>query len=181
MTTATKNLEKDHEYILRLIDVMETMVKTKSENISDMETAVKIIQEFADGFHHAKEEQLLFPALGTKGFAANQGPVAVMLHDHVEGRGFVKGIVDGIESFKKGNASAIQAIYFNMNNYGELLRGHIGKENNVLFRMADNVLSQLEQQNLLLEFAKVEAKNFGNGKIQEYITSIETLETIYNK
>jgi hypothetical protein len=40
MTTATKNLENDHVYILRLIDVMEFMVINKCTEINDMETAV---------------------------------------------------------------------------------------------------------------------------------------------
>ena len=43
-----------------------------------------------------------------------------------------------------------------MSGYAELLNNHITKENNILFRMADNVLSDAEQENLLREFESIE-------------------------
>jgi hemerythrin-like domain-containing protein len=115
----------------------------------------------------------------TKGFSTENGPIAVMLHDHVEGREFVKGMSIGIEKYKEGDTAAISTIYFNMNGYGELLRAHINKENNILFRMADNILSETEQENLLMEFTKIESESYGNYKIQEFISIIENLEKLY--
>ena len=62
MNTATKDLENDHIHILRLTDVMEKMTKTDAPDISDLESIVYLIRNYADGFHHAKEENILFPA-----------------------------------------------------------------------------------------------------------------------
>ena len=42
-----------------------------------------------------------------------------------------------------------------MRGYIVLLRNHIAKENNVLFRMADNVLSEEEQQELFKNLQKL--------------------------
>jgi len=179
MTTATKNLENDHVNILRLIDVMEVMVERSTTDITHIETAVNLIKNFADGFHHAKEEYLLFPKMATKGFSMENGPIAVMLHDHTEGRNYVKGMSVAIENYKNGDLKAIDSIYSNMNGYGELLRAHIGKENNILFRMADNILSTDEQQALVDEFARIELESYSNNKIQEFIATIEELEGIY--
>ncbi len=181
MNTATKNLEKDHEYILRLIDVMEKMVQTSHTQVVNLETAVNLIKNYADAYHHAKEENLLFPLLGKKGFSAGQGPVAVMLHDHAQGRNYVKAMTREIENYKNGNESALALINENMMGYIVLLRSHIAKENDVLFRMADNVLSENEQQELLQEFAKVEKSNFGGGVLNTYIQSIENLEKLFIK
>ncbi|MDR3652840.1 MAG: hemerythrin domain-containing protein [Paludibacter sp.] len=181
MKTATQNLENDHVYILRLIDVMEKMVINCETNTSHMELVVSLIQHYADGFHHAKEENLLFPLLVQKGFSNEQGPVSVMLHDHAEGRNFVKKLSNGISLFKAGNVSALPEIYHNMQGYIDLLRAHIGKENNVLFRMADKALNEAEQEELLNKFAKVEIANYTNGQIQKFITDIEGLEVIYNE
>lgn len=179
MNTATQNLENDHVYILRLTDVMEKMVMNLTTNVPDMELVVKLIREYADGFHHAKEENLLFPLLVQKGFSTEQGPVSVMLHDHAEARRFVKGMSDGITRVKQGNDSALPDIYLNMQGYIDLLRAHIGKENNVLFKMADRMLSVAEQEKLLAEFAGVETTGFGNGKIGQFILDIEGLEAVY--
>ena len=179
MNTATQNLENDHVYILRLIDVMERMVVNLATDAPDMEMVVGLIKNYADGFHHAKEENLLFPLLVQKGFSNETGPVAVMLHDHAEGRRFVKGMADGIAAYKRGNESALPDIYLNMQGYIDLLRAHIGKENNVLFRMADRVINAADQEYLLAEFAAVEAKDYGERRIARFILDIEALETVY--
>ena len=98
MNTATKNLEDDHVHILQLIEVMERIIGSENPDISHIESIVDIIRNFADGLHHAKEENQFFPFLAERGFSSHQGPVAVMLHEHVRGRDFVKGIADNISS-----------------------------------------------------------------------------------
>jgi len=179
METATQNLENDHVYILRLIDVMEKMVIKISTNTAHMETVVYLIKNYADGFHHAKEENLFFPLLVNMGFSYEQGPIPVMLHDHVEGRKYVKGMAAGIERYKAGDLSVLPEIYENMQGYIDLLRAHICKENNVLFRMADRTLSADDQSTLLTQFAAIENSDYSNGQIQKFITSIESLEIVY--
>jgi hemerythrin-like domain-containing protein len=179
MNTATKNLENDHVNILRLIDVMEKMLLIKSKNTEHFEKTVNLIKSYADGLHHAKEENLLFPLMVKRGFSREQGPIAVMLHDHAEGRDYVKGMTEGISGYKKGNEDALAKIYENMQGYIILLRNHIGKENNVLFRMADKALSESDQQELLKEFAKVENEGVCGGRLKECITAIEKLESVY--
>lgn len=178
MNTATQNLENDHVYIIRLLDVMEKMVLNCATDTAHMEMVVNLIKTYADGFHHAKEEKVLFPLLVEKGFSNEQGPVSVMLHDHVEGREFVKGISERIDVYKAGNVSALPEIYQYMQGYVDLLRAHIGKENNVLFRMADKALSNDEQLELLNKFGSIE-KQFDSEKIAMSILEIEGLEAFY--
>ena len=178
MNTATQNLENDHVYILRLIDVMEKMVLNCATDTAHMEMVVNLIKTYADGFHHDKEEKVLFPLLVEKGFSNEQGPVSVMLHEHVEGREFVKGISERIDVYKAGNVSALPEIYHYMQGYADLLKAHIGKENNVLFRMADKALSNDEQLELLNKFGSIE-KQFDSEKIAMSILEIEGLEAFY--
>lgn len=179
MNQATKNLENDHVNILRLIDVMEAIVQSGNINVVDLETIVSLIKNYADGFHHEKEENLLFPLMAEKGFSPNQGPVVVMLQEHTQGRLFVKGMVEGIELYKNGTHEAISTIFENMTGYINLLRSHISKENNILFRMADNVLTETDQLNLLVQFTKVENSNVCGGVLANCIASIDKLESTY--
>lgn len=180
METATKNLENDHVHILKLIDVMDYIIINKRNDINHFESIVEIIRNFADGLHHAKEENLFFPFLATKGFSLQQGPVAVMLHEHVLGRNFVKGISDNIELCKKGDQAALGEIYKNMKGYSELLRNHIGKENNILFRMADNVLSDSDNHQLLYRFNEAEKAHSSSAGSKEFILRIDKLASHYN-
>lgn len=180
MNSATKNLEDDHVYILQLIDVMEAMTESSEPVIADLEEAVEIIKNFADGLHHTKEETLLFPLMAEHGFSTQQGPVAMMLNEHVQGRNFVKGITENIELFKNGDLSALSFVYKNMLGYGELLRNHISKENNVLFRMADQALPTEDQLSLYNQFKEIEMSGLPNHQKKDFIARIEKLQQVYN-
>jgi len=179
MNTATKNLEADHVYVLKLTDVMKALVRSDSPEIEHIENIVDIIRNFADGLHHAKEESIFFPALGKKGFSAQQGPVAVMLHEHLLGRNYVKGIAENLELYRKGDKDAVAGIYQNMIGYADLLINHISKENNMLFRMADKVLSDDEQKDLLMDFDVIEKNRPDGSRAQDYIDRINSLADIY--
>ena len=179
MKTATKNLEDDHIYVLKLTDVMKAVTLSEKSDIEHIESIIDIIKNFADGLHHAKEENLFFPALEKKGFSAQQGPVAVMLHEHVQGRNFVKGMSDNLEQFKNGNKAALTGIYQNMLGYADLLVNHISKENNILFRMADKVFSDVEQEDLLEQFEKIEQNRSAGNRANDYINRINVLALFY--
>jgi hemerythrin-like domain-containing protein len=158
---------------------MEYIVTHQGSDIAHIETIVDIIRNFADGLHHAKEENLFFPFLATKGFSEQQGPVAVMLHEHVLGRNFVKGMDISIELYKKGDRSALGEIHKNMQGYSDLLRNHIGKENNILFRMADNALSEADHHQLLSRFEEAEKEHTSSAGSKEYIKKIDELASYY--
>jgi hemerythrin-like domain-containing protein len=177
--TATQNLENDHVYVLRLTDIMLKLVQKKAENVEHMELIVNLVRYYADGLHHAKEEDLLFPMLGKKGYSPENGPVAVMLAEHVQGRAYIRGVADGITAFKSGDRAAMDVIHENLEEYAFLLAAHIRKENNVLFRMADQVLSADEQSILLIQFDDVEKHTETAYQTANAVKSIDELATVY--
>lgn len=179
MDTATQNLENDHVFIIRLTHILLAMVEKKSTDIAHFELVINLIRNFADGTHHAKEENFLFPLLGEKGFSPEFGPVAVMLHEHKEGRNYVKATVEAIQEYKTGNESALQSVYENLSGYAHLLQNHIDKENNILFRMADEAFSHAEQQNMVLQFTEVENNVDGEFNPENSKLKIEALAGIY--
>ena len=181
METATKNLENDHEYILRLISVMERMVLEISTNLEHIKLAVSLIRNYADGFHHGKEEHLFFPFLERKGFSKDHGPLSVMIHEHAEGRKFVTEMELEIANIKNGDESSFTILYENMQGYIDLLRTHIGKENKVLFPLADKVLTKDDQEELLKEFAILENTVLGKQQLTRFMIEIVGLEAIYKR
>jgi hemerythrin-like domain-containing protein len=179
MNTATQNLEDDHVRIMKLIDVMEAMTKLPDANVAHLEEVVELIKKFADGLHHAKEEYLLFPLMVAKGFSLQQGPIAVMLMDHNQGRAYVKGMTDQIQLLKNGQAGAINHVYAHMNGYTELLTQHIAKENNILFRMADNSFTDEDQESLLSQFHTLDEGTVAGTSGKEFSSRIEALAHQY--
>lgn len=179
MNTATKNLEDDHVHILKLIGVMERIIGSEDPDVGHLESIVDLIRNYADGLHHAKEEKLFFPFLATRGFSLTQGPVGVMISEHIRGREFAGGMADNIKAYKTGSADALGKIYSNMAGYAELLQNHISKENRILFRMADNALSEADQNHLYRQFEEAEKNNPSGKSSADYIERIEKLATAY--
>jgi hemerythrin-like domain-containing protein len=176
MNKATQNLEDDHVYILELTQIMQKMAATSSVNPDLVEEVVSIIRNFADGLHHAKEENLLFPLMVEKGFSTEAGPVAVMLSDHGQGRRYVKEMADSAVALKNGNSNATGWIRESMRGYAELLQSHIAKENNVLFRMADQIMNDSEESDLISRFVSIDEGNDAEGVKDNYILRIKRLK-----
>jgi hemerythrin-like domain-containing protein len=177
--SATQNLENDHVHVLRLTEIMLQLVQKKGENMEHLERIVNLVRYFADGLHHAKEEDLLFPMLVKKGFSPDHGPVAVMLAEHVQGRTYIRGVEEGIAAFKTGDRQALDRIYENLEEYAFLLNAHINKENNILFRMADQALSADEQSLLLIQFDDVEKHTETAYQTANAVKSIDELAAVY--
>lgn len=120
------------------------------------EDALEFIRGFADRCHHGKEEARLFTAMVEKGLPKDRGPIAVMLAEHEKGRAFVRGMAENAEAASQGDRGALGAFAENSRGYVELLKGHIAKEDTILFPMADQLLSAPEQGALLEEFKLAE-------------------------
>lgn len=80
------------------------------------------------------------------------------------------------QRFASGDKAALKAALENALGYAELLRQHIDKEDNILYHMADQVLTPADQQELLSKFEEVEQQRIGAGKHEEYVKLVEDLE-----
>ncbi len=164
--TPTQTLMAEHELILEALDALEKKVAAiragAAPDRAYFEKAVAFLREFADKCHHGKEENLLFKRMAERGFPAQSGPIAVMLSEHEAGRAYIRGIADGAAKLGTDPAAAKQ-IAENATGYIGLLRAHIGKENNVLFPMADRALATDDQAHLTKEFERFEAEETGAG------------------
>jgi len=176
---ATEDLKQEHEGILLMLNIMEKISAMNDINILHLAQIIDFIKTFVDKCHHGKEEDLLFPKLIEKGISKENGPIGVMLYEHEQGRKYIKELSDSFENYKNGDKSAIAGIKDNMNKYINLLRNHISKEGNVLFNMADKVLSAEEQDNLFEGFEKIEIERIGIGKHEEYHKLLKSLKTEY--
>ena len=151
MATPTEVLRDEHRVILRALDLLErASTRTPAEAWWAEMTAW--LRAFADKNHHAKEETALFPAMVKAGVPSDNGPIAVMLEEHVEGRKLVQ-----VMATENGAARARAC-----RAYVTLLRAHIDKENEIVFPLADSVLDARAQAALQREFEAVEVEHGGS-------------------
>jgi hemerythrin-like domain-containing protein len=114
--------------------------------------AARFIRDFADGFHHAKEEQGLFEAMARNGMPVDGGPIGVMLHEHVRGRELTAGLRDAAQRWADGDPGMSEAVIGFAGAYAELLTNHIYMEDNIVFPMAASAIPAEERDTLLDTF-----------------------------
>ncbi|MEK6561520.1 MAG: hemerythrin domain-containing protein, partial [Nitrospirota bacterium] len=169
---ATEALKKDHRLIERMLDLLQSLAKKFDQGgdvpADSLKNISGFIKTFADNYHHGKEEELLFKAMEERGFPREGGPIGVMLIEHDEGRGYTRALAESIEKYASGDNNAKKAVAENARNYSNLMSQHIPKEDGILYMMADNVLPEPFQEELLKKFEVVEKEKLGEGGWQSY-------------
>lgn len=176
---STQSLSEEHRVIERYLAVLEKIIekpKFGGEDISDLEKILDFIRNFADRCHHGKEEDVLFPAMGKAGVPRDGGPIGMMLYEHKEGRGYVAGLTKALGEFRNGKKDTQKEIRDNAQSYIEFLQSHIPKEDNILYPMAEEVLTDADDQRLLKQFEEIEEKRIGPGAHEKYHALIDELE-----
>jgi hemerythrin-like domain-containing protein len=168
----TDVLKHEHKIVLAVLGGAEREARNiqATGKVDTQKTAkiVDFLRNFVDRCHHAKEERRLFPRLQERGMSAEVGPIAVMLHEHAEGRKRVAAIAEALDAFQQGDADAAGLLADHLLAYGTLLRGHINKEDTVLFPMADERLTNADQEELHRAFEEIEAHEIGEGVHDHY-------------
>ena len=103
-----------------------------------------------------------------KDMPQDRGPVAVMLQEHDAGRQYTQGFQSAAEQLRAGDAAAASDVVQNVFDYVALMREHIVKEDNVLFPMAEQLITGDDLQNLSREFALVVAEDEAQGETARY-------------
>lgn len=177
---ATEVLTEEHRTIERMLAVLEVAAQQlrAGERVPAglFREAVDFVRNFADKCHHGKEEANLFPRLEELGVSKEGGPLGVMLHEHNVGREYIGAIDGAIGAYEEGDEAAARVIEENVRGYIHLLRHHIWKEENVLFPMADEVLSVGDQRELEERFEQVEAEVMGPGVHERYHDLLDRAE-----
>lgn len=164
---ATEILRKEHDAILKMLDATDQtsmqLLGGVSVQLSTLKGLLEFFQLFADRCHHGKEEDLLFPLLEQRGIPRDGGPIGVMLLEHDHGRELIRKMQAAASEYEKEPQAAGRRWADAAGEYSQLLREHIMKENNILFRMAEQILTPDEQTSLAADFEKTEIEKMGAG------------------
>jgi hemerythrin-like domain-containing protein len=148
MNNCIESMMQEHEVIVEMLASLKAMADklAAGEPIprKDVVDFGRFFRDFADKCHHGKEEDRLFVKMVESGFPQDGGPIAVMLAEHDAGRQEVRGLL-AIGSRSGPLSDAEQAgIVDYAGRFVPLLYGHIQKENNILYPMAQNAISPEE-------------------------------------
>jgi hemerythrin-like domain-containing protein len=158
-----ETLSAEHRRIEAALDILDRLATALEQDRDvtrdDVALLATFLRVYADAYHHGKEEDLLFTAMVAHGFSRETGPVAMMLHEHDEGRRLVSvlrlaGEGTGPWALRERRRVAGAARMFT-----QLLRVHIHKEDNILYPMAEAHLPAGVMVRMVEDFERVEAQH----------------------
>lgn len=97
---------------------------------------------YADEYHHRKEEEIVFPAIGKKNELISGGIVQELLEHHEYFRALTGKIKISLEAKEFGETQELLETYIT------ILKDHIAVENDELFPMADDIFNSEELEKL---------------------------------
>jgi len=162
-----KKLVDEHVLIKRWIALIPEVIKNldveSEEGRQLILDGIDMIRSYADKFHHAKEEDILF-----KYFDENSDILKVMHEDHTRARALVKEMLDALEKRDQ------KTIAKNLMAYRELLTEHIRKEDEILYPWMDSQLSTHQVGELFSKFGEADQQiGVPTDKYENFIERLE--------
>lgn len=146
-----KRLADEHTLIKKWIGLIPQVIENvdiESESGSQLiSDGLDFIRFYADKFHHAKEEDILFEYTDK-----NLDIIKTILADHEAARVHTKAILAALKIKDK------EAVNEHLNAYKDLLTEHIKKEDEILYPWIDRGLSVTQVGELFTKFNEAEEK-----------------------
>ncbi len=172
MSPPLRELVEEHGIIKRFLSLVPVVIARfdvdPPEAMDIVRKGLAFIRNYADAFHHAKEEKILFAF-----FDQNADVIQSFLKEHTIGRDHGRAIEEGLLS---NNSAAIKA---HCAAYADLLFEHIKKEDEILYPWMDRSLSDSQVGQLFSKFAVI--NNEYESQTKRFVAFVVDLETRFNR
>ena len=167
-------LKQDHEVTERVFAAMEARFAAATGPSRDQVGLLVEYLGYVDQCHNQKEELHLFPRLEQKGMPRHGGPLGVMLQEHERAREIISRLVPLATAYAAGNTGTLAELRAAFGEYATLCKDHFWKENDILYPMAQRVLSEAEAAEVVRGIEEVEA-GLGAGTRARYYRIAEQI------
>lgn len=166
-----KKMVDEHVLIKRWLvlipKVIENLDLDTEEGLLLINNGIDFIRNYADKYHHAKEEDETF-----KYFDENLDILKVIKNDHKKVRNHVKAMLQAVKDKDKNSLAE------HLKAYSEILPEHIKKEDEILYPWMDRNLSTKEIGQLYAKFNVID-EEYGDAP-RKHRNFIEELEYKFN-
>jgi hemerythrin-like domain-containing protein len=179
MGDITYKLKHEHRVIeraLRALDNVCALIQggeaVPAEAIREL---VDFFKNFADQYHHDKEEKYLFPALIEAGLAHQGGATELLSREHETERSLIRNLEREASTYDAGNPDSRLAFAQVARRYVDLMVEHFEKEDRALFRLASDLLDERAQEELSRKFMQAEAElgPSARERYEQFASSVE--------
>ena len=176
---ATELLRDEHRVVERVLETLEKVTdrlqEGKTVSTEVLEDSLDFLNNFVDRHQHAKEENILFPAVKAAGGAEERSLVDEMIADHEESRRYLGALSIAVEGYRRGDEAATKALIDSAGGYAAVLGRHIRSEERIIFSVADRLLSDRDQGELIAKFDRVDSEHIAIGVHERYHQMVESL------
>ncbi len=178
---ATTDLRAEHRGVQRMLNILDAISdRVRQDELvaeEDLEDAIEFLRVFVDACHHAKEEELLFPAMRKAGLGESSGVIGRLVVEHERGRILVGRIAE--ETSRYASLDAHTELPEAIDEYVLLLSEHIAFEESECFTLADLGLSDEVQDQLAEGYDRIESDVVGEGRHEHFHALLDSLADIY--
>lgn len=177
------SLKSEHQLIVLGLAVMENICRghDSGDKLDPVcfEQMVVFFREFADQFHHAKEEDILFRAMEQDKVRDESDMIGSLTAEHTLGRVFLGSMTESISEMRSNEDGAAADLVESARCYLTLLLHHICRENSTLCPLVEEQLTHERLTRLAEKFAQTERNSFPPGMREQCEKAIEGLRARY--
>lgn len=154
----------EHEVICKaeyIVENINFLWKTNENKYKEtVATLITFFREYADGYHHRKEEDVLFPAIHDHPDFVLQEIIEEFETHHEDFREYTVEIENAITE------GDYEKSYTELNNYLQDLLDHIGAENDELFVLAESLMDENDLETIFFKFKDIDLELGEDRKVE---------------
>ncbi len=176
-----ETLSNEHGLIRQYVDTLgmaaDHIEHGRRPSTAFFEKAVDFARGFADGYHHFKEEHVLFVRMAQEKRGEVDAQLDALRHQHERSRELVSAISSSIDGYAAQDpiktADLLEAVVA----YGSLLRHHIHLEDHLFYPMARKTLTASDLEEVGKEFAR-ERERHGEDAFERHHKTVVDMGSI---
>ena len=152
-------LRREHQWIGWMAETLESLVAQAEATDRLPEEAYELLclyESFADGRHQDKEEQVLFVELLAAAGQRDREILQRLLRDHEEEKRLMAGMRANVLGAVHGRPASVRDFVLEARDYMTLHQAHMSRENEILFSMAERLLTPEADERVAGGFEAIE-------------------------
>lgn len=162
----------EHDIILQSYEIIQNIDNTWEKDPEKYKSVVTqlltFFREYADGYHHNKEETVLFPTIYEHPDFTLHGIIDEFNQHHEDFREYSAEITDSLATGDYPRSYKV------LRKYISELRDHISAEGDELFVLAENLLAPDELETIYFKFQDID-RDLGEARKQELAQMLKDL------
>ena len=180
----TDNLILEHREINELLDIMSNIaLKIKSKDVfypNDVEEIINYLIVLIDKSHQGKEDEVFYPELISSGIPKETAPLSIINYEHTLSKRYLNDISSCVVNCKIGNDFSGELLADSLTNYVVVIKNHIQREEEIVFPIANEVLSDEKQNEISQRFEDIEKKNISHSFLERFNRLVNKLKSKYS-